>query len=490
MNQRGNRRTAYVARAVAAAVALGLAALASFPKDRITLDEAVTAVTAQGAYATDEALSSPEFQGRLTGTDGFRKASAWVAAQAKAAGLKPLPGNPDYFQAFLVTIPGVEGAQMELLPADDKGQPQKLELFKEFMPILSSASGDVTAEVVFVGFGITAPELGRDDYAGLDVKGKVVVTLRGEPKDGHDWGKHNDSHVRYANAKAHGAAACLLADQAVASPNGEPLEGMPTGEVSSDFCNVLLAGKGLKAEDIRKVLEAGGLASFPTGRKVHFAVQARPPKRGEGRNVIAVLSGGDPKLKGDYILIGAHLDHCGNWPELLPGADDNASGSATVLEIAKAAARLSPKPKRTLVFCWFGGEEMGLLGSKYLAANPPPGLGRCVAMINLDMVGVGNGAYVASGKDFPEIGSALEAARDRRQPGFKLALGQSRGGESRDDHGPFQKAGLHAVALFGSGGSHHGYHTPDDTLYFITPKSMEAVGRIVLDASVNLADAP
>ena len=205
--------------------------------------------------------------------------------------------------------------------------------------------------------------------------------------------------------------------------------------------------------------------------------------------MVGWLPGSDPALGREYVLVGAHLDHCGDWPVLLPGADDNASGSATVLEIARAAARLAPRPRRSIVFVLFGGEETGLLGSKHFVAAQPGSLGTCLAMLNMDMVGAGTGAYVAGGKNFPAVLHAVESARDRREPGMSIKAGLSEG-EARADHGPFQQAGIPAVSIFGSGGNHHGYHSPEDTIWWITPKAMEAIGRVVLDAAVTLANGP
>lgn len=150
-------------------------------------------------------------------------------------------------------------------------------------------------------------------------------------------------------------------------------------------------------------------------------------------------------------------------------------------------AKMKERPRRTVAFVWFAGEEMGLLGARQFAQHPPEGLKRCAAVLNLDMVGAGTGAYVAGGKNFPEVIAALESARDRLEPGTKLVAGES-AGEARADHGPFQELGVHAVSLFGSGGSHHGYHTPEDTVFFITPKTMEVIGRIVLGAVYGLAE--
>ncbi|MEW5763544.1 MAG: M20/M25/M40 family metallo-hydrolase [Acidobacteriota bacterium] len=472
--------------AVHGALLWALSLPASSPRD---LAEAVRPVRTAGAYETVARLSSPEYAGRLTGTEGFERAGRWVAAEAAGAGLKAPAEFPDHLQPYPVLRVSMRAASMELIPADGQGEPRALTMFKDFMPILTSSAGEVTSEVVFAGFGITAPELGRDDYAGLDVKGRIVVVLRGEPKDGRDWSAYNDSHARYANAASHGAAACLLADQAVASPNGEPLTGTLTGEISTAFADELLAEKGLKCDDLRKALEAGGAVSFPTGRRLRYSVDAGPPVLSTGFNVLAVLPGSDPGLRGECVVLGAHLDHCGDWPRLLPGADDNASGSAALLEAARAAARLRPRPARSLVFAWFGGEEMGLLGSKHLAAHFPASLGRPVAVLNLDMVGAGNGAWVAAGQNHPAIYAALETARDRVEPTFQLKAGLSRG-EARADHGPFLKAGIPAVSLFGMGGKHVGYHTPEDTVYFITPRTIEASARVALAAAILLADAP
>jgi len=384
---------------------------------------------------------------------------------------------------------GIESATLEVLPADEKSAKEPQEFFKGFVPMLQSASGEATAEVIFAGFGITASDLGRDDYAGLKAGGKVVMVLRGEPKDGRDWKAYDTTIAREANAKAHGAAAFLMVDQPVLSASGHPVERLPAAMISEDLANQLLASQKLKVDELRRVLEKGGTASFATGRTVGFAVKANARLAREGFNVVALLPGRGRKLDGDYIVVGAHLDHVGSWPSLFPGADDNASGSATLLEVARSMAAMKERPRRTVVFVWFAGEEMGLLGARQFAQHPPEGLKRCIAVFNLDMVGAGTGAYVAGGKNFPEVFKALEEARDRFEPGIRLVAGES-SGEARADHGPFQALGVHAVSLFGSGGSHHGYHTPEDTVFFVTPKTMEVIGRIVLAASWTLADAP
>ncbi len=471
---------------VAVSAGAGLA-LAAKP---VPVESAAATITAASALASVERLTRPDFDGRLTGTPGYAAAATWAAGVLRGAALGALPEYPDFMQRFPVTVTGVESATLELLPVDEKGQMQRLEYFKQFLPLFFSGTGDVTAEVVFVGYGITAPAMGRDDYAGVDVRGKIVMAVRGAPKDGRDWKEFDSHRARTANAKAHGAAGYLFAESAAANPNGTPIPDLPMADVTDEIANALLSPSKLTLAELRRVLEKGGTASFATGRKVHLAVKARPAVESEGANVVAVLPGGAPGLAGEYVLVGAHLDHCGSWPALMPGADDNASGSATVLEIARAAGRLRPRPQRSLVFVLFGGEEEGLLGSKFFVAHPPKSLKRCVAVFNLDMEGVGRGAFVAGGKNFPDLFKLLEQARDALEPGLTLKAGLSQG-EPRADHGPFQAAGIPAVSLFGTGASpHHGYHTDEDTVWWIAPKNMEAVGRIVLDAAVNAANAP
>lgn len=451
---------------------------------------AALAISASGAYSTVEWLTSARCAGRLTGTAGFEEAARWASGRFAKAGLKPVPGSPpDGLCPFPITLYGVKSASLSVLPAEGaSGEPAAAVQGKDFMPMWASDTCLVEAGAVFAGFGITAAEQGRDDYAGLDAAGKVVVVLRGVPDDGKSWRGHSDTASRAANAKAHGAAAMLLVDGAVLSVHAGRTEGLGKAFVSEEFADSLLAGGRVKVADLRRILALGGTASFDAKRKVRFAVEALPAKPATGYNVVAYLPGRDRALGRDYILICAHLDHIGDWPALNPGANDNASGSAAVLEMAQAAVRLNPRPKRSLVFALLGGEEMGLLGAREMARHLPDGLGKCEGVFNLDMVGQGTGAWVSGGTNFPDLFGALETARDISSPGLKLVAGNS-SGEARADHGPFQEAGIPAVSLFGAWGVSHGYHTPEDTLYWLTPKTIESLARVVFLAAVARADA-
>lgn len=467
-----------------AALALSLALFAEKPGP----GRAVSSITAGSAFTTVDYLASPQFAGRLSGTPGYLAAAKWVAGEAKRAGLTAPKEFPDYLQPFTHALGGVESASLALLPEEGKeGAPEELAFYKDFMPMLNAGSGEVAAEVVFAGYGMRAPEKGRDDYAGIDVKGKVVMVLRGEPEGG-DWKPFNSTQSRTHAAADAGAAAFLMVDSAVLSANDRIEHDLPEFMVNEALADRLLAGQKLTIAELKKVLSKGGTASFPTGRKVRVSLKAKPQRQVETANVVALLPGSDPSVKGEYVVVGSHLDHLGDWPQLNPGADDNASGSATLLEVARAAGLAGAAPRRTVVFVWFAAEEVGLLGAAHFAEHPPAGLTECVAVLNLDMTGAGSGAYVSGGENFPEIFAALEAARDRYVPGMALKSGRIRG-EARADHGPFYDKGVHAVSLFGMGGSHHGYHTAEDTAYFVTPKNMESVGRVVFAAAWALADS-
>lgn len=453
----------------------------------VAVEQAVAFVKGAEAYVTVEQLAGPECAGRLTGSPGFERAVRLMADEFKKLGLVAPAGAPDYQQRFPHTLTGVTSSEMVLLPVDSKEEAKPLKLLRDFMPMHFSGSGEVTSEVIFVGYGITAPAIGRDDYAGLDVKGKIVMAVRGAPEDGRDWLAFNSHRARGANALAHGAAAYLFAEFPGGHPNGDPTPGLVQAVVTNEIADKLIEGSQLKLEEIRRMLAKGGVISFPTGRQMRIKTVANPPQAVQGANVIGILPGSDPAAAGEYLIIGAHLDGVGGWPVVLPGADDNASGSATVLEIARAAVRLNPRPRRSLVFVLFGGEENGLLGSKYLAGHSVLGPGRCLGVFNMDMLGNGNGAYVAGGDNFPALWDRLRAAKERQRLPLELKSGRS-DGESRADHGPFQAAGIPAVSLFGFGNSHHGYHTDEDTLVWITPRTMELIGRMVLEAAVRLTE--
>ncbi|MRR11406.1 M28 family peptidase, partial [bacterium] len=296
------------------------------------LERAAARITAASAFRTVETLAAPGMRGRLSGTEGYRRAADWVISEVRRAGLLAPEEFPGFRQPFTHGLGGVESASLTVLPSEGEkdGRPAEAVLLSDFAPMVNGGSGDVTADVVFVGFGFNAPGQGRDDYAGVDVKGKVVLALRGEPEKG-EWKDHRSSAARTLAAARMGAAAFFLVDDAVTSTSLGVSRDLPEAMLSEAFADRLLAGQKLTVAELRKVMVKGGTASFATGRRVRFAVKGLHWREVTTHNVVAVLPGADPALRGEYVVVGSHLDHIGDWPRLNPGADDNASGSAAVL---------------------------------------------------------------------------------------------------------------------------------------------------------------
>ena len=486
------------------AVALVLAAQAAVAATR--QQESVAAKLSYDVHY----LASGALEGRFSGSEGATVAAAFIADRFRDLGLKPSGdgGTPYEHFSFIARVhPGPGNA----LSFDVQGGPRIAKVEEEFRPLAFSSSGSASGEVVFAGYGIHAPDLAYDVYAGLDVKGKVVLVLRYSP-DGDDPASRFQPHMalrrKASEARALGAAAVLVATGPVGAKETAPVKisfdasfadsGLPVLGISTPLAEALFAGHGFNLAELQQRMnERKEPASRPLGVRADLAA-AVVQERADAVNVLALLPGADPALAGEVVVVGAHYDHLGYGGDgsgslaigvraIHPGADDNASGTAGMLEIARRLA--SHPPARSVLFAAFAGEEEGLLGSKFFVEHLPASLTRCVGVFNLDMEGVGRGAYVAGGKNHPDLFKLLEQARDALEPGITLKAGLSEG-EVRADHGPFQAAGIPAVSLFGNGASpHHGYHTDEDTIWWIAPKNMEAVGRIVLDAAVRAADS-
>lgn len=202
---------------------------------------------------------------------------------------------------------------------------------------------------------------------GISVIKKI---LHGTPQvEGKDFSKYIERHPKLWIAKKKGAAGLLLLQGAVVSGNGDYVEGLPMAMVGEKVWQGLFASRGYNFENVRALCQDGHHLSFSTGVKARLKSRGVPHDSAETFNVVGMIEGRDPVLKQEYIIFGGHLDGIGPWPVLHPGANDNASGSAVVMALAQAFSRLKTPPKRTLVFALFSGEELGLLGSKHMAAQ-------------------------------------------------------------------------------------------------------------------------
>ena len=470
-------RTRSLALAVAAVVLS-----ASLPVPAQTLDAnlkaGLKAISPAEAYDIVKTLALPEYAGRLTGHPGYTAAAEWAARKLAAWGLKPVSGKDGYLQPYPSPYTIVDKAEMTVLLPDGPPDPAKGQAYKEmklvpekdFLPLLYSASGDRTADAVFAGWGISAPDLGYDDYAGLDIKGKFVLCFRGTPDRDPKWTHHDEHRTRMAAARDRGALGIVyIYDEIASNPNGDYLEGFTPAMISLKVMDALLKDNGSTAADLRKVLTTYKRPlSFPLRARLRLAVSSRHFPQAVGYNVVGYVEGSDPKLRRECVVIGGHFDHTGAHMGLLfPGADDNASGSATVMAAGKAAAALPRRPKRSIVVALFGGEELGLQGSTWFVDHVPGPFDKVAGMLNFDMTGEGDGLWGAVSPEPPEFKKALEAADASVE--VLRGLGVISGvGVRGSDFAPFFLKGVPAASL-GSNGPHLAYHQTGDTIYRINP---------------------
>ncbi|NIM15024.1 MAG: M20/M25/M40 family metallo-hydrolase [Candidatus Aminicenantes bacterium] len=469
--------------------------LVSEEADKELIHHLTQTINAGEIFALIDELSSEPYQGRLTGTEGYNKAARFAADYFEKYGI--LTVFNDYMQSFPISYTKVYESTLKIYIEDREGKEEVIEgvYFKNYYPLNFSGSGDVKGEIVFAGYGMTAPEFGVDDYKGIDVKGKIVMVIKGVPKakEGENWQKYDDHRFRTKNARDHGAAGFIYIYDDRANPNGNYLEGFPMVSITTELADKLLAANNLNTKQLKEALNArkneGKNHSYATGITAHITINSEN-FQGMARNVVGYIPGSDPVLKDEYIVIGSHLDHCGMWPILTPGADDNASGSAAVLTAARALATYKQKPRRSVLFILFAGEEVRLLGSSYFVSHLPSQIKKIKFVINMDMVGAGPDMFILRLKNYPEFQQLMEKASilfDLKSviKGNKVTKPRGTGA----DHAPFVVKGIPAVSVFSSSGDHHGYHTNTDTIYWITPKITEDIVRIVSYTAFLLADA-
>jgi len=362
-------------------------------------------------------LASDALQGRLSLQTGDAVAIEWIASEFAKAGLKPGNGDSWFQQVNLIEYRADRARSYVALKRGGVEKQWKAQDAAGAFP----SDVDVTAPVVFAGFGITAPELGYDDYTGIDVRGKIVLIFDHEPQETNPNSVFNGTgNTRYAttrvkvlNAQAHGAVGVLIVPEPGRShpSNAEraariggsvtrttplPLQALaddvlhtPSAVISDAVAKELMAGAGAAPADLRKAIDTD---LKPQSRvlpdtivTLHYRNSSETA--GTTRNVVGLLEGSDPSLRAETILISAHHDHDGlSGSEIWHGADDNGSGTVGVVALARAFAG-GPRPKRSILFAVFASEERGLLGAFYMAAHPLRPLETTRAMLNFDMIG-------------------------------------------------------------------------------------------------------
>jgi hypothetical protein len=448
-------------------------------------------------------ICSPEFNGRLAGTPEYLAAAEWAAARLKEWGIKPAGDNGSFFQWFdhpYTVVNDIGALQLHLPQKDGKVVVKGYSAPADYYPGMNSGNGEVTAEVVYVGYGVSAPELDYDDYRGIDVKGKIVLMNRDVPyKDVRNpeyakWVRYCYHHYKVENAAAHGAAGMLYIDGNSANPNISYVDNMIVCGIGPEPLADIFAGLGKDNSSLLAQTDKSFRpASFATGKTM--TIRANTTRHPEGRtcNVAGMIEGTDPLLKEEVIIIGGHLDAVGNAGGLLvDGGLDNASGVIDIMAAAKALAMSGIKMKRTVLFLLIGGEEVGLLGSKFYTKNPIFPKEKTITYINLDMVGNGTGLAVSASASCAGLTEYFKTANSRyiHRPMRVSTSGGSFYGRPRSDGLVFLADGFRTMSLSTTDGVKPVfYHLPGDDETAVTPEIMEDVAKLIYLAFIEMANA-
>jgi len=494
-DSRSNRLTVFIAMVISAS--LLAAGCAGVPKREITRTEFLGHI---------RVLASDEMRGRGNGTPELGRAARYIMREFRRAGLQPAE-EFNYLQYFSIrTGSRLSGENALTLRIGE--HELDLDVGSDYVPISFGGEQRLSAPLVFAGYGITAPEIGYDDYAGIDAAGKAVLVLALEPQrdrvespfEGTLDTTYAQNQHKILNARGHGAAAVILVRGPLhRRPQDSELPSMGVGFVVEEMGLPAVAAL---ASPIEELLASAGFDLLALQRQIDDDLQPRSDEidgaqvslcvnvrsvRRRVANVVGVLPGSDPELRHEVIVVGAHYDHIGlgyrgsmdpsGAGEVHNGADDNASGTSGLIEIAERFGLDLARPRRTIVFVAFAGEELGLLGSTHFAANPPVPAEGIVAMVNMDMIGRPSSDRLIVGGvgTAAEFRPLLEAANRRFR--FDLILHDS--GLSASDHTAFVARSIPALFFFS--GVHTDYHRPSDDWERIDAAGGTAIARFVAE---------
>jgi hypothetical protein len=536
--------------------------------------QTTTAPSVERLRAHIEYLASDKLQGRRTGSEGAKASADYIAREFARLGLRrsigyDTPGmsileadSPRRYLQFFPFVASVELGKRNSLQFKSAANatavpPQKassitLDLQKDWMPLGFSTAGRLeNTSAVLVGYGLTVSELKYDDYAGAEVSGKIAIAFSGTPAGDNPHSEFaRFEHVRWKAIAARNAGAkALLIIAGESNFKDDPLSkfhyssgdgdaGIPVIAVSRQAAARLLFANSSLLADVEQRLRNKAAhkdedqSAAPPIQSVFITLSTDVIRREvQPANVIGILDGADPTLKNEVVVIGAHYDHLGlggegslasHEGEIHHGADDNASGTAAMLELARIFTQTGSRPKRTLVFMAFSGEEEGLLGSNYYVNHPILPLANTVAMLNLDMVGrmkenklniggvgsaqqwraivdaenraLGTSVSAVAGANQHPTGYPIVVAANGRpivtsDTARQFALTLNEDGFGPSDHSSFYAKQI--PVLFFWTGNHEDYHKPSDTAdkinYADEVRVIELVARIVADLDSSTA---
>jgi hypothetical protein len=492
-------------------------------------------------------LSSDDMEGRDTPSRGLNIAARFLAVQLSRAGAEPAGDDGTYFQRIKLTTRKVEPAKTSAT-LTARGKPRSFTYGDDFLA--AAVAGTAEGGLIYVGHGYVVKEKNLDAYKGLDVTGKILIAHSGYPQgvsrndvrgpSGERWenavtwaAKHGGKGVIYIpsfdalerwgrNRNEVSEEGTTRMDNATSSRPKEPE--VPSITASAEMLGDIFEDEKMSAREIFRRAQTNEPAegfALSASKQMRFTVDATATPV-LTQNVVAIVRGSDPKLKDEYVALGAHYDHVGiagrggrsrdvkpGADVIFNGADDDGSGTTALLAMAEAAAHLKPRPKRSLLFVWHAGEEHGLWGSAYYADHPTVPLDHIVAQLNVDMIGRSRAAtdtnpenklltgpnevYVIGSK---MMSSSLAELSERVNNGYlKVSFNYHYDNPDdptrlffRSDHYNYAKKGIPIIFYFS--GLHEDYHQPSDSVEKIDFAKMETVTRTIYATALALADSP
>ena len=459
------------------------------------IDHGLESIKGNELIQTVKILASVKFDGRLSGSEGYNEAAKFAAERFEQFGLIPA-GDSGFFQYLNVEYNKIDTPVVFNLILGKKNYPYILG--KDFVFRGFTGAANITLPVTFCGYGISRPELGYDDYEKIDVKDKIVLVFKQNPEwkiNDEPWGNEyprEKSRVAYK----HGAKGIIFVSRpndekpqpligSVMHGEGEQIDSFPQLHISLEAANDFLSFINMSINECQTRIDEKKIPfSFLTRRKAKIIVNAHDEKSAKTMNVVGKIDGTDPELKEEYLIIGAHLDHVGSQAGLLfPGANDNASGSAGVLELAEAFQKSDLRPRRSILFVLFASEEQGIFGSKYFVENMKIIPEKIVAMFNLDCIGHGDSIQVGNGKSAPEIWKIVNRL-DEESLNLMVKDTWTGGGA---DLTPFYEKGIPGL-YYVSKYSYDHLHLPSDTPETLNPFLFESIVKLAYLAARDVAD--
>lgn len=500
---------------------------------KVALESTLVAIPFSEGISTDDlkqhlnTLASDEFEGRETGTPGQKKAAQYLARQFKKLGLPAIGQNKDYFQKISFISETWKDITFTVNDTSIQKHLRNYYAYPSTNPSLTETLK--SEEIIFLGYGIDAPNY--SDYAKVDVRGKTILVYDGEPitqdsiyqitgnKEPSDW--TTDSYIKLLTARAKGVKHLIIIDRDFRNRVGQARRQilnrslrygesgtakekyLPNTFITSEVAKAIIGSKLKKVIKSREKSDRKGKPKpVLLDGKVELA-QEKNTRSLVGENVLGYIEGSDPQLKEEVVIVTAHYDHLGKRGDAVyNGADDNASGTSTVLEISQAfaeARKAGVGPKRSVLTMLVSGEEKGLLGSAYYADHPIFPLNQTVANINIDMVGrvdeahAGNPDYIyVIGSD--RLSTTLHEINELANSTYtKLELDYTYNAEDdpnryyyRSDHYNFAEKGIPAIFYFN--GTHDDYHRTSDTPEKIQFDKMEKIAKLAFFTAWELAN--